>query len=222
MNISEIEKSYNYYENEVKNLAVKLEVARERNAQLENLKREKVELTSFLNEIQEYWENLALVRASVIKESDDYQTRRIEYLNELITKALRDIFPTENYTAKITYDYKRRDIVKLRLVDQEGHVSTPDIGQGQLMQYVISFAAVSGITKGLGFKNIFIDEAFGVAAVDKLPELGNIIDSNVKAGMQVILISQNPELYNSIPRRVISLEKDALTKTTGVVDITDY
>lgn len=222
MNIEEIEKSYNYYEKEVKDLAVKLEVAKDRNAQLEKLKREKVELTVFMDAIQEYWENLAFVRASVIKESDDYQTRRIEYLNELITDALRNIFPTENFQAKVTYDYKRRDVVRLRLVDQDGHVSTPDIGQGQLMQYVISFAAVSGITKGLGFKNIFIDEAFGVAAVDKLPELGNIINGNVQQGMQVILISQNPELYNSIPRRVISLEKDAISKTTSVVDITDY
>lgn len=222
MRIEDIESLNNHYTDAISTLAVDLKLAKEHNEQLAKFKSEKEKLTKFIMEVQTYWENLALVRTAVIKESNSFQTRRIEYLNDLITVALKEIFPTECVSAKITYDYSRKDTVKLELIGDDGYVSSPKVGEGQLMQYVISFAAVTGITRGLGFQNVFIDEAFGVAAVEKLSQLGSIIDNYVKQGMQIILVSQNPSLYSDIAHREIVLQKDPKTKITSVVDIVDY
>lgn len=222
MTVNELEYLNDTYSRRINDLRVKIAVTKERNNTIEKLRLRKDKLQSVLSSVESYWHSLSLVRTAAINEATAYQTRRIEYLNQLVSDALREIFPTESYSARVIYDYHRKDEVHLELVDSSGNVSSPTVGQGQLMQYVISFAAISGITKGLGFNNVFIDEAFGVAAVGKLSDIGEMIDKYVKDGMQIILVAQNSLLYSSIPHRVIKLQKDPLSGVTEVVGIEDY
>lgn len=222
MNIIDLEIAKGRYQNELNNLQNSITVAKLHNDQIDTLTEQLHAIDALNNKLDMYAQQLSLVRAACIETEHNYQTRRINYLNTLITDALREVFPEENFEAKIIYDYGRKDTVRLELHDAAGHISSPDIGQGQLKQYIISMVAVVGITSGLGFKNLFIDEAFGVAASTKLEDLGEILDKYVKAGMQIILVSQNPFLYNSIPHRVFTLNKDAETGTTTVVKTEDF
>lgn len=222
MNILDLETMQGQYRTSLNNLQNSITVAKMHNDQINNLTEQLRAISALDAKLNAYAQQLSLVRAACIQTEHNYQTRRINYLNTLITDALREVFPDENFEAKIIYEYGRKDTVRLELQDSAGHVSSPDIGQGQLMQYIISLVAVVGITSGLGFKNLFIDEAFGVAASSKLEDLGEILNRYAQNGMQIILVSQNPFLYNGIPHRVFTLNHDAVTKTTTVAKTEDF
>lgn len=222
MSVIDLEIAQGGYRNALGRLQEQIVIAQTHNDQIETLNAELKGIQALNEKLEEYAQQLRLVRAACITTEHNYQTRRIGYLNTLITDALKEVYPEEGYRAKIIYDYGRKDTVRLELHDAFGHVSSPDIGQGQLMQYVISLITVVGITSGLGYKNLFIDEAFGVAAVSKLADLGEILNRYVRNGMQIILVSQNPVLYNSIPHRVFSLKKDPTSGITTVVKTEDF
>ena len=74
----------------------------------------------------------------------------------------------------------------------------------------------------MGITNLYVDEAFGVAAPDILGDLGQLLYEQVDDGMQVIIISQNPGLYQDIPRREIHLKRDSVTKSVSVIKQADY
>ncbi|MEY8333098.1 hypothetical protein AALB53_08340 [Lachnospiraceae bacterium 47-T17] len=212
----ELIKSRSYYERKILDTAVRLERAKINNAQADKLSAEFNTCKRLLDEVKEYRNNLALLKTAVTTEINEYQNRRVSYLNDIITDALTSIFLDEGYSADIHCDFSRKNACKLLLHDRSGNVSSPYIGQGKLMQYLISFAAVSGITRGLGYKNLFIDEAFGVSDMDRLSEIGDVIQKQVESGMQVVLISQNPALYAGLPRHMISLHKDPIKKKVVV------
>lgn len=205
-----------YYERKMNEAEIKLERAKISNEQSDKLRAELDVLLTLISDVKKHRNNLLLLQTAATKETNEFQNRRIEYLNDMISAALAEIFPDEGYVAKICCDFSRKEVCELILYDSDGHESMPDISEGKLMQYLISFAAVSGITKGLGCSNLFIDEAFGVSDIDRLPELGKAIQKQVQSGMQVILISQNSALYAELPRHVINLHKDIDTKRVVV------
>lgn len=204
-----------YYERRIADTAASLERARVVNDQVDTLREEHDNIRSVASEVQLYRDDLSLLKTAVTTEINEYQNRRIEYLNNLITDSLAEIFPERGWIADIRCDFSRKNICKLVLKDRNGHVSLPKVGQGKLLQYLISFAAVAGITKGLGYNNLFIDEAFGVAAVKRLSDIGDIIKKQIEDGMQIILVSQNPSLYNQLPRHVYNLK--TITDCDGAV-----
>ena len=222
MSLIDLEIAQGSYKNSLERMQNQIAVAEAHNEQIDILTAKLNQVNALNEKLEQYGQQLRIIRAACITTEHNYQTRRINYLNTLITDALHEVYPEEDYTAKIIYDYERKDTVRLELQDRFGHVSSPEVGQGQLMQYVISLIAVVGITSGLGYKNLFIDEAFGVAAASKLPDLGEILNRYVKNGMQIILVSQNSDLYNGIPRRVFGLKKDASTGITTVVKTEDF
>lgn len=91
------------------------------------------------------------------------------------------------------------------------------------MQYLISVSAVAAITKSLGVHNIYIDEAFGVARVDHLDDLGELLQGFVDDGLQTVIVSQNPALYNNLSRHEIYLETvhDGNQRFAKVAEIKD-
>lgn len=62
------------------------------------------------------------------------------------------------------------------------------------------------MVKGLNTQTVYVDEAFGVSSKANLPKIGEILQESINDGLQVILISQSSELYNSVSRREIHLE----------------
>ena len=81
---------------------------------------------------------------------------------------------------------------------------------------------MSGIVKGLGIKNLYVDEAFGVAAPEIMGEIGKVVQHSVDDDLQIIMIAQNPCVYQDLPRHEITLKKDPVTKSVHVVSEIDY
>lgn len=156
-------------------------------------------------------------------EDASFRERRITFLSEHITQELLKIFPTKGYQAKIDCDFKRGSgMATLTLLDKYDVERIPEITEGKLCQYLISFASTVGAIKGLNTNNIYIDEAFGVSSSSNLPKIGDILQSTAQEGIQLILISQNSNLYANIERREIHLEFNDLTDSSSVTEIIDF
>lgn len=182
-----------------------LERAKINNERIENLQMVQRQISDVLRDLSEYRTSLSFVETAATKEAKDYQTRRVEYLNAVITDAVNEIFPQKHYTAKLSCQYLRSDSAKLRLMDEHGNVHLPAVCEGKLMQYLVSFSAVSGIVKALGCGVLFVDEAFGAASPHRMGDIGKIIQKRIDEGMQIILIAQNSALYNELSRHEIHL-----------------
>jgi len=74
----------------------------------------------------------------------------------------------------------------------------------------------------LGVNNLYVDEAFGVAAPEILGEIGQVIQHHVDNGMQIVIISQNPGLYQDLPRHEIRLKTNTATNEVIVESEIDY
>lgn len=178
-------------------------------------------LDDLAHDIQEYKENLKILGIRVTKENDNFRTKRLEYLSASITDAIADVFPDKNLKAIVSCDFKRKNAVDLRLLDEDNHLIKPSIGNGKLMQYLISFSSVSRIVQSLGYHSLFVDEAFGVASESNLPVVGEIIKQKVEDGLQIVLVSQNAALYQDVARREIRLAYDFTDKKAKLCDIVD-
>lgn len=157
-------------------------------------------------ELREHKANLTLVKQAASEAAIAYQNKRVNGINEIITNAIQRIFPDSDFKAKLQCSFMRIDKARLLLEDKDGDTYVPTAAVGKLMQYLISLTAVAGITKGLGYNNLFIDEAFGVSNEDHMEDLGRILQQFVEDGMQIVLISQNPAVYNALERHEIHLE----------------
>lgn len=198
-----------------------IEKAKAVNESGKNLERKYLELDELANNIEEYVNNLKLLGIRVTKENDSFRTERLEYLSASITDAIADVFPDKNLKAVVSCDFKRKNAVDLRLLDGDGHVIRPSIGNGKLMQYLISFSSVSRIVESLGYHSLFVDEAFGVASENNLPTIGEIVSQKVKDGLQIVLVSQNAALYQDVARREIRLSYDFAEKKAKLCSIVD-
>lgn len=210
------------YDRKLFDKARELEKAKIVNEQVKRFVVLQKQLQELTQRAEQHHKDLLRLRAAVIKEDIDFKNNRIEYLSAVITETLADIFPEEGVTAKLLYDFSRTDTVELLLYDKCGNEYIPDICAGKLMQYLISFSAITGIVINLGIPNIFVDEAFGVAAPDIMGRIGEIIQTRIDAGLQIVMIAQNSALYQDLPRHEIILSKDPVKSETSVVAQRDY
>lgn len=209
----EILKNRTKYEYRIEQKSNALERAKIDNARLMQLNSKLAEVKHLYDALDSYNSTLAIVDTAVTTEAKDYQTRRIDYLNDIITEAIQRIFPKKKYRAKLQCSFSRTDHVELTLIDENGYVSTPYICEGKLLQYLISVSAVSGITKGLGYSGLFVDEAFGVSNADHYDDIGKLLQSFVDDGLQIVLISQNQGLFAGLKRHAIYLETEYSSDT---------
>ena len=187
------------------------------NEQIQELNAKRLQAELVLQKVAEYVDDLCILRAMVVSESQDYKQRRLEYLNNSITEEIANIFPEEEFKAKIETDFKHgSDKARLVLLDKNGNKRIPKITEGKLYQYTLSFSSTVGTIKALNYHNIFVDEAFGVASQEKLVKLSGILGGVLYAGIQTILVSQRSELYQSLPRREFRLYKEY--ETDSVID----
>lgn len=218
----DILKNRDFYDRKVSMLYADLERAKMNNAEREKLIAERDELVELQSEMEQYLRDTKRLISSIETEDRAFKKRRSEYLNAIITASLQEIFPNDELCAKLNYNFDRKSDVSLELLDADLNELFPDICSGKLQQYLISFAAVAGIANGLGVKNLYIDEAFGVAAPAILGEIGKVVQKRVEQGMQILVIAQNPGLYQDLPRREIKLQKDPVRKRVEVVSETDF
>ena len=194
-----------YFEQRIRDLEVHIAVAKKNNENRQKLLVQRGEVQELAANLNEYVDKLRVILARTTKENNDFRTRRLDLLNYSVSEELGKIFTRERFQAKISCDFKRKNVVKLVLTDAWGNVFYPRMGNGMLVQYLTSFAAISCITRTLGFHNLFIDEAFGCASMNNLPVIGQLLGELVSSGMQIVCVSQNPVLYQDLPRHEICL-----------------
>lgn len=222
MDYDSILRDRDFYERKLYRRYADLERAKMNNEIREQLMAQRDEISSLLDEINQYAYDIKRLLAVTEKEDFEFKNRRLDYVSMLITDSLQKIFPDDGLVAKLSCEFNRKSEVVLDLLDRDGNELSPDICSGKLQQYLISFAAVAGIANGLGIKNLYVDEAFGVAAPEILGEVGKIVQQSVDNGMQIIIIAQNSGLYQDLPRREIKLRKDPKSKKVEIVSETDY
>lgn len=204
---------------------LKLDYAKaiEMNEKIESMRKRQQHINLLLEDLENYINNLNFLLKVVNIEEVNFKERRLGYLNQSITEALAQIFPNEQFVARIDCNVVRgRNYAQLILYDRDGNERMPFVQEGKMCQYLISFAAVKGVTTALGSETMFIDEAFGAASSDNTQKMGPIIQNIAESGIQVILVSQNSNLYENVPHREICFHKDEATQAVVIDNITDY
>ena len=211
------------YEIKLNNMRLDLERSKDANKQIEKLRNRESFVKLLLENIENYLNKIKFLKKVITVEETNFRKRRIEYINTNITEALLKIFPEENFTASVDCDiYRGKSYAQLVLRDPSGNERLPHIQEGKMCQYLISFAAVKGVTTALGSDVIYIDEAFGAASADNIQKMGPILNEIAKNGVQIILVSQNSSLYVNIPHREIRFHKEPIYKKVIIDEISDY
>lgn len=117
------------YERALRSARSELERKKINNERIDQFKKELAEDRTLYNEASKYVNAVKIVQTAVVKEARDYQTRRIDYLNDIITEAVGKIFPDRNVTAKLDCDFSRTDKVSLHLYDENGDSFSPRISE---------------------------------------------------------------------------------------------
>lgn len=189
----------------------------------EKLKTQYDDIVSVKGRVDDYVEALDYLSNLIVGVELDYRNYRLDCINAVITDVLGEIFPQERFQAKVVCDFKNTTNKSyLRLIRPDGSVSMPIIGEGKLCQYLISYASVLGILRMLGYKNLYVDEAFGVAAKERLGQIGGLIERAANDGMQILLVSQDNLLYADLARREIHLKKDYNQNCVVITEVKDF
>lgn len=213
----------NYYYSRLSSKRIQLEQQKMVNTQIESLSSKLYKAKKLLDELEQYKTDIKQLKTIIAVEDNSFKRRRIGYLNDVVSDSLLRIFPMQGFKAEITCDFKRgNNKASLRLIDRAGNVHLPYLSEGKLCQYLISFATTIGVVKGLNTQTVYVDEAFGVSSKANLPKIGEILQESINDGLQVILISQSSELYNSITRREIHLENKGSGSIADVVVTSEY
>ena len=61
-----------------------------------------------------------------------------------------------------------------------------------------------------------------MSSPENLPRVGESLQQSIDSGMQIVLVSQNPALYESIPRQEIHLRHEPADGRTVIDNITEY
>lgn len=211
-----------FFEKKLMEKKLKLEQITSSNKEFEQLSAEKIRGDEILGVLEMYTRDLNDLLANVNREDKDYRNRRINFLNTEITKMLNKFFPNKNLEASIVFDDKYKNSnAFLNLVDGEGDVRNPANTEGMFEQYLISFTAVTTVLQTLSKNIVFIDEAFGVASKNNLPRIAECLAQSCGNGMQIILATQDPLLFNTIPHRVTNLILNPITDAVEIESVVD-
>lgn len=212
MELQPVYNSIDYYKSKIMEKTITCEKGRVLNEESRRIKAEIAKLEEILSNIQAQLDSMSNIKVVTSKENDGFQKRRVKYIEDQITNALAVIYPEDDFTAKIEYDFKYGSSkAYLHLEDGKGNDRLPFMTEGKLCQYLISFISIVSTVMGLGASEIFIDEAFGVSSENNLPKIGKMIKSHSDDGIQFIIIAQNSDLYADIPRREIRFHKEPAT-----------
>ena len=138
---------------------LKLDYAKaiEMNEKIESMRKRQQHINLLLEDLENYTNNLNFLLKVVNIEEVNFKERRLGYLNQSITEALAQIFPNEQFVARIDCNVVRgRNYAQLILYDRDGNERMPFVQEGKMCQYLISFAAVKGVTTALGLSLIHI------------------------------------------------------------------
>lgn len=203
---------------------VNLDFAKENNNKIIKYKKEYEDAVEVRSEHEQYIKALDIYHKLCVRESNNYKTKRLEYLCTFIDDKLSIIFPDENFKSKIVTEDRgsiQRTYLELYLEGSD-EAEIPETSQGKFCQQLLSFSSSVALVKTLGINRMFLDEAFSASASKNLTKIGSILKPMIDDGMQIILIEQEQEVYKDLPRREIYVEKDSLEEETKVIYEKDF
>lgn len=193
------------------------------NEELKVLKKQYAEGQDLLNKIMVLKEKFHDYYELCKKEESAYKERRKLFMETYITEYLAEIFPEQQFIAKIVekniYNYNR---VSLVIMDEYGNERDPLLSEGKFCQQLISTAAVVAAVHNSNKHALYIDEAFSASSPSNLVKASNILERIQQEGIFCLLISQHAELYRDVHRREIHLDYDYLKNVTIIKNTTDF
>lgn len=222
MDVSRYRSQMSVYRNQLATLRGKIETAQFVNDSRQRLLARKSEIEQLVSDTRVYLDTLRLIQSRCIKENDDFKTRRLNLLNVEITDALEKVLPDKKFVVNVRCDFNRKQRVVTTLTDAEGNEFSPKMSNGKLVQYLTTFSGVSCLVKALGIKSLYVDEAFGASSMNNLPIVGDYVKELVDEGIQVVLVSQNPSLYDGVARREICLAPVVGERRSVVTEVKDF
>lgn len=160
--------------------------------------------------------NLKVMNESLQTKNQNYIKDIIGMIEEAVTFAINSVLPLKKYKVELNYvPYRNNGRLKLYLINDKGVKLPPKIIEGDMLNQVLSFSAITHITLQMGYDTIFYDEAFASANVRSLSLINAIIAYYNNMGVKFVFVSQNPILYAGLPRTMIELMSDG----TQIVDV---
>lgn len=153
--------------------------------------------------------NLKLVNESLQTKNQNYISDIITMIEEAVAFAVNSVLPLKKYTVSLDYvPYRNNGHLKLYLINENGLRLPPKIIEGDMLNQVLSFSAITHITIQMGYDTIFYDEAFASANVRSLSLINMVIQYYTSKGIKFVFVSQNPILYAGLSRTMIELISD--------------
>lgn len=177
-----------------------------------------MEATKRIDELKDELEIAKRIGRYTKQLSEGLQTKNKEFISTIIANledavrhAINSVLPIKEYDVQIAYvPYRNNGTLKLYLIDAQGNKLPPRIIEGDMLNQVLSFSAITHLTLQMGYNKIFYDEAFASANVRSLVLIRSVINYYTSLGMQFVLVGQNPVLYAGLERTMIELLSDGL------------
>ncbi|MFF2798157.1 hypothetical protein [Lysinibacillus xylanilyticus] len=153
--------------------------------------------------------NLKAMGESLQGKNQKYINEIISMLEDAIAFAVNSVLPLKKYKVELKYTpYRNNGTLKLYFINEKGVRLPPKIIEGDMLNQVLSFSAITHITVQMGHDTVFYDEAFASANVRSLALINTVIQYYTELGVKFVFVSQNPILYAGLKRTMIELISD--------------
>lgn len=161
------------------------------------------------------------------KEYREYKEHRLDEISKYIEGSIAVLFPEREYKVRLVYsDSRSQKDVTLSFIGKNGEIRFPFVTEGNLNNQVIAYSAAFGLVRAFDYNKIYIDEAFSAAHPSNLKKTAKQIEDAVDGGMQIFLIQQAKEGYESLARREFHLEHHMTSidgyEETVLKSVTDF
>lgn len=210
-----------------------IEIDRENNKKVDYYQKKLAKYSEVEVVARNHYNALSSILLAVENEDARYKSSRIGYLQDSLSEKIDLMFPYEVFEPSLNYETVRgKNKVSLTLKDMSGCERNPFITEGKFMQELIGFVSSMSVIELLGTKLFLIDEAFSAASEENKIKVGELLQTYIDQGIQVILISQDSNVYSYLNRREINLsknlnnsvsskEEDIIIESEGVEDELD-
>ena len=188
----------------------------ENNVNIEKLVKEREQTEANYLKAKRTVRQLKALTSALERNNSEYISSLINMIQDSIAFAINRVLPYREYQVSLDYKpYRNSGQLQLFLIDKKGRKLPPKIIEGDMLNQVLSFAAIVHITMQMGYRRVFYDEAFASANIRSLKLINLIISYYSSQGVQFVFVTQNPALYAGLERSMIELVSDG-TRVTEV------
>lgn len=191
----------------------------ENNVNMQRLAKQREETESNYLKAKRTVRQLKALKSSLEQNNSRYISSLIDMIQESIAFAINRVLPYREYGVTLDYKpYRNTGQLRLLLIDKKGRKLPPKIIEGDMLNQVLSFAAIVHITMQMGYRTVYYDEAFASANIRSLGLINLLISYYSTQGMKFVFVTQNPALYAGLERTMIELVSDG----TGVTEVKKF